>query len=156
MYGSHCNLLYSKYSSKPVNLGPDVMSKKHGWTFSRLGFRCKINVQLQSTNKTTVIATFFRVLAQNSKKQFSWQLVELLVTLLLLEVKVIFAVVKQLSSWKESPDVFLGFLCNCEDHFHFYPLSAVHIYDLYHMHCNLTINVLINLLFLQIVHQTEL
>ena len=37
---------------------------------------------------------------------------------------------------------FLGFLCNCfikllhncEDHFHFYSLSAVHIYDLYGIH----------------------
>ena len=26
---------------------------------------------------------------------------------------------------------------NCEDHFHFYSLSAVHIHDLYHMHTHL-------------------
>ena len=25
---------------------------------------------------------------------------------------------------------------NCEYHFHFYSLSALHIYDLYHMHIN--------------------
>ena len=36
--------------------------------------------------------------------------------------------------------MFLGFLCNilllhsCEDHFHLYSLSAVHTYDLYHIH----------------------
>ena len=29
---------------------------------------------------------------------------------------------------------FLGFLCNCEAHFHFNSSSAVHIYDLCHMH----------------------
>ena len=38
-------------------------------------------------------------------------------------------------------DFFLHFFSNClkllhdcEDHFHFYSLSAIHIYDLYHMH----------------------
>ena len=28
----------------------------------------------------------------------------------------------------------LKLLHNCKDHFHFYSLSAVHMYDLYHMH----------------------
>ena len=39
----------------------------------------------------------------------------------------------------KASDLFLGFLCNCsckllhncKDHFHFYSLSAVHIYDIY-------------------------
>ena len=66
-----------------------------------------------------------------------------------LEVKAIFAVVKQLSSCKESPEknpvetseFFFGtffattkLFHNCQDHFRFYSLSAVHIYDLYNLH----------------------
>ena len=40
----------------------------------------------------------------------------------------------QILFWAFFPTAVLKLLHNCEDHFHFYSLSAVHIYDLYHMH----------------------
>ena len=78
-------------------------------------------------------------------------------TIILLEVKVIFTEFwSNLSSCKESPEKnlrlqqdwmlksqrkprknflrLLKLVHNCEDHFHFYSVSTVHIYDLYHMH----------------------
>ena len=54
------------------------------------------------------------------------------------EVKVIFAVVKQLKQLQERKVFFSGLslqlLHNCEDHFHFYSSSTVQKYDLYHIH----------------------
>ena len=44
------------------------------------------------------------------------------------------AVAKKAQIKNLEPQEFLWLLHNCEDHFQLYSLSAVHIYDLYHMH----------------------
>ena len=72
------------------------------------------------------------------------------ITIHKIEVKVIFPFVKQPKQLQRKPKkktslkpqtLFSGFslqllklLHNCQDHFQFYSLSTVHIYDLYPMH----------------------